>query len=390
MTGRRRGRGEGSVYYERDRDRWIGAIVTPDGRRRVTARSKSEAVRRLDAVRVAVRTGHGAPNRNTTVADVVELWRDRELSGRRLAPGTRQRYDWHCRIITTELGSKRVARLTITEVERMLDKMATHGSRTKGGGRPFTRATLVKLRATLVQILEFARRREMVTKNVADLAGMKPASSSTEPRRSLTPDEARRLFDWLGDQGGEEHLASMFRFGLTVGLRPGELYGVLWDDVDLDRQRLVVAHAVQRDGNRWRLVPVLKTDTSYRTLGLPAVAVDELRRNLARQARQRLATSAWGDERLVFPSRAGTLLDSRNVRRELASACVEADVPVIRPNELRHTAASLMVDAGQALEQVADYLGHGSTRMLDSTYRHRVRPSADAAVETMDRVFGRR
>jgi integrase len=120
------------------------------------------------------------------------------------------------------------------------------------------------------------------------------------------------------------------------------------------------------------------------------VAVDELRGHRARQAQQRLAASAWGDERLVFPSRAGTVLDSRNVRRELSAACVAADVPVIRPNELRHTAASLMVDAGQALEQVADYLGHGSTRMLDFTYRHRVRPSADAAVETMDRVFGRR
>jgi hypothetical protein len=78
-----------------------------------------------------------------------------------------------------------------------------------------------------VQILEFARRRELVTKNVADLAGMKPAPASMEPRRSLTPDQARKLFEWLGDEGAEEHLASMIRFGLTVGLRPGELYGML-------------------------------------------------------------------------------------------------------------------------------------------------------------------
>jgi hypothetical protein len=131
MTRRRRGRGEGSVYYESDRDRWIGAIVTPDGRRRVTARSKSEAVRKLDVLRAAVRTGHPAPNRNTTVAEMVELWRDRELSARRLAPGTRQRYDWHCRIITAELGGKRLAPVSIVEVEQMLDKMATRGSRTR-------------------------------------------------------------------------------------------------------------------------------------------------------------------------------------------------------------------------------------------------------------------
>ena len=83
------------------------------------------------------------------------------------------------------------------------------------------------------------------------------------------------------------------------------------------------------------------------------------------------------------------VLYARNVRRELTKRASRR-VPEITPHELRHTAASLMVDDGQALEQVADYLGRRSTRMLESTYRHRVRPSADAAVETMDRVFGPR
>ena len=392
MSGRRRSRGEGSVYREvdpRHGERWIGAIVTPEGRRKVTGRTKREALARLDRLRAEVRAGQPAPNRNTTVAEVVELWRERELAGRRLVPGVRERYEWHCRIITTELEGKRVARLTIADVERMLDALAARGSRHDGKGRPFARATLGKLRATTIQILEFARRREMVTRNVAELAGMTPANDATRPRRSLTPEDARRLFDWLGADGAGEHLSPMLRFGLLTGLRPGELFGMLWDDVDLERRLLVVCHGVRMEGNRAVLVPMLKTSSSYRTLGLPTLAVHELRRHKVRQSEQRLSATSWGDERLVFASRAGTVLYARNVRRELQKACVAAGVPEITPHELRHTAASLMVDDGQALEQVADYLGHGSTRMLDSTYRHRVRPSADAAVETMDRVFGR-
>ena len=160
MTGRRRSRGEGSVYREvdpRHGERWIGAIVTPEGRRKVTGRTKREALARLDRLRAEFRAGQPAPNRNTTVAEVVELWRERELAGRRLVPGVRERYEWHCRIITTELEGKRVARLTIADVERMLDALAAQGSRRDGKGRPFARATLGKLRATTIQILEFAR-----------------------------------------------------------------------------------------------------------------------------------------------------------------------------------------------------------------------------------------
>jgi hypothetical protein len=60
-----------------------------------------------------------------------------------------------------------------------------------------------------------------------------------------------------------------------------------------------------------------------------------------------------GDRRLVIPSRVGTVLYARNVRRELHKACIAAGVPEITPHELRHIAASLMVDDGQALERVA-------------------------------------
>jgi len=127
----------------------------------------------------------------------------------------------------------------------MLDTLAAQGSRRDGKGRPFGRATLGKLRPTTIQILEFAR----------------------------------RLFDWLGPDGAGEHPSPMLWFGLLTGLRPGELFGMLWDHVDLERRLLVVCHGMRMEGNRAVLVPMLKTSSSYRTLGLPSLAVHELRRH---------------------------------------------------------------------------------------------------------------
>ena len=139
-------------------------------------------------------------------------------------------------------------------------------------------------------------------------------------------------------------------------------------------------------GSRGFHVDVLKTSASHRTIGLPAAAIE-------RAARAAAANAATGDAGnglvgdLVFPSRRGTVLEPSNVRRELARICAAAGVPKITPNELRHTCATMLNDDGVPLELIADMLGHTTTAMLQRHYRHRVRPSADAAVGTMDHLF---
>ena len=59
------------------------------------------------------------------------------------------------------------------------------------------------------------------------------------------------------------------------------------------------------------------------------------------------------------------------------------------PHELRHSAESLLSAAGVPLEEVADVLGHTSTRVTSSVHRHRTTRVVVAAVTTMDRLFDR-
>ena len=58
------------------------------------------------------------------------------------------------------------------------------------------------------------------------------------------------------------------------------------------------------------------------------------------------------------------------------------------PNELRHSACSLLSAAGVPLEHVADILGHDGTRMASRFYRHAVAPAVGAAVAPMAEMFG--
>jgi integrase len=73
-----------------------------------------------------------------------------------------------------------------------------------------------------------------------------------------------------------------------------------------------------------------------------------------------------------------TTLDTHsNLRRAIERLCGLADIDPVSPNELRHTAATLLVDTGMRLEEVADFLGHKDTSMLIETYRHRAKRVVD-------------
>lgn len=95
----------------------------------------------------------------------------------------------------------------------------------------------------------------------------------------------------------------------------------------------------------------------------------------------------WQDSDLVFPTSRGTLLDPANLRRALRTVTERAGLGRWHPHELRHSAASLLSAAGVPLEQIADVLGHASTRVTSATYRHRTTPTVEGGAGPMDQLL---
>jgi integrase len=383
----RRPNNEGSVFYDKSGDRWIAAVTVGGKRRKAVAATEDEAHRRLRQLLGDAERGKVLGDGNVTVAAVCDLWESRVLAGRDASPSTVATYVWCLDAIREELGRKRLRTLTVDDVETALDRLAAGKRKPReyapGKTRtplPMSRASLVKIRSTLGQVLDMAVRRDLVNRNVARIAELTPTARRGGSRRSLTPAEARKFTAQLR----EERLGAMFLLALSVALRPGEAAGVLWDDLDLEVGTLTVRHAVRLEQGRAIIVEDLKTSGSHRTLDLPAPVVAALKSHRKEQTAQRLSSLTWEDPRLVFSTSRGTPLEPSNVRRELEGVCKRAGVPVITPNELRHSGASLLADAGVPIERIADLMGHRSTRMLDQTYRHRVRSSVDAAVAVMD------
>lgn len=376
----RRGRGEGALFYRADRDRWMGRITIDGQQRIVSARTKTEARRQLDELRRAADAGLPLTAGTLTVAELLTVWAEKALPNRRLSASRLASHSWAINILTTELGSKKVRSLTPDDIEAAFQRRVapTASGRRPGRGRapgaPLSRNSLVKLRSTLSQALTWAQRRDLVARNVASLAELPADAVGTRPGKSLSVAEAKTLLD----AARGTPLEAMWVAMLYLGLRPGEAAGLAWDDIDHERGTIHVWKARKVGTRGAAFVGDTKTPGSIRTLDAPQPVLDALARHRTRQVEQQLSIGpSWSNpEQLVFTSPLGRPCDPKAVRNEFERVVAAAGLEgKWTPNLLRHSAASLMADAGMPIELVADQLGHRDLRMLQRHYRHRIKPT---------------
>jgi integrase len=367
----RRANGEGSVYFNKSKQRWQAQVTLPDGRfKQMTAATQAEALKRLRVYRLA------RPGADVTLGEYISGWLGEleglvehgEITERTL----RFKQDMLMGRVVPALGKRTVAELSAKDVGWFLSELAKEG---------LARGTIKHIKGQLALVLDHAAGADLVDRNVARAALMPTGiKASKQKRESMTVDEARALLEAVKGH----RLEALFKTALMLGLRPGELLGLRWSDVDLEAGTITVSGSLQRDGS----IGPPKTAESKATLEAPAPVLEALSAHKASQAQERLRASQWEDHDVVFASRRGTPTMDSTLRRLNAQICERAGLGKWTPHEWRHTAASLLLDAGVSRSEVARVLRHKNERMLDETYGHSIRPTVDAAVAPMESIFG--
>ncbi|MDP9074572.1 MAG: site-specific integrase [Actinomycetota bacterium] len=230
--------------------------------------------------------------------------------------------------------------------------------------------------------LDQAVRRDLVACNVAALTDT--PDGPTSEGRSLTVEQANVLLD----AANGDRLEAAYLTLLMLGLRPGELLGLPRDAVDTDAEQMKVRQALTVERGSKVVIGPVKTPGSRRTLALPRQVAEALRAHRRRQLEERLAAGPnWVDSGLVFTTFVGTPIHPRNFRRSFTHLTERAGLGPWHPHELRHSAVSLLSAAGVREEDVADVVGHVTTRMTHQVYRHQVAPAITAGKEAMERLF---
>lgn len=302
--------------------RWAVKVYTGEGRQKWISGFRSESEARRYAASVAVGAGKGLYWSPVTL----EAW----VSG-----SPRLRY------VLEEIGRLQLHAVSPQAVERALQRVPTEAGRARAW-------------AELRRAFERARRMGIVATN--------PVEATERPRPARKP-----LPTWTDEEVARFLEATyrhpkglVFRFALLTGMRQGEVLGLTWRCVDLDRGLVHVEADLERlPGGEWRLGAV-KTPRSRRTVALPQPLVRDLRRWKAEQAEQRLlAGPRWQDHGLVFTGPLGQPLWPQHLTtRDLPAICADAGVPVVRFHDLRHAHVTLLVRRGVPVRVVADRVGH--------------------------------
>jgi integrase len=259
------------------------------------------------------------------------------------------------RHLQPEMGSVRLDRLTVAQVQGMLRRLSENGLAPRSVGH---------VRAVLRSALNEAVRQELVPRNVASLARPpRPPQRVIEP---FTPEECSLI---LGCAPRFDLLA-VLAIAVGMGLRQGEILGLRWQDIDLERRTLKVQRALQRVYGRSQLVDP-KTSRSRRTLPMPSLVHSALLQQRSDQdAARELAGPLWEEEipGLIFTTALGRPRCGTAVTHTFHRLLAEAGVRQRTFHTLRHSAATLMLAGGVDLKTVSTMLGHSQIGLTADTY----------------------
>ncbi|MCB4862724.1 tyrosine-type recombinase/integrase [Sphingobium sp. PNB] len=245
--------------------------------------------------------------------------------------------------ITPRWGRLRLSEITQQDVAKWLAEKAGEG---------LAPATVEKIRVIFSRSFELALRWDMpgITKNPVKGIPRKPINNARE--RYLNAAETKRLITAC-EASLNPQLKHIVGLLLLTGARLSELLNAQWKHIDLEKRQ-------------W-LIPTSKTGKARHVpLSQPAVAILE-------------AVPRFDKCRYVLPN-PETKLPFVSIKHAWQTARDEAKLPGLRLHDLRHSAASAMVNAGIDLFAVGRVLGHADHKST-MRYSHLAHDTLLAAVE---------
>lgn len=355
----RRGNGEGSIGQRAD-GTWQARLTLETGERKyVYAKTRAEVAAKLAAL-VADRN-RGLPINTDERLTVERFMRDwLETVKPQLKATTHRRYtDLVTLHMLPTLGRVQLAKLSAQAVQSLYARLLESG---------LSGTTVHHVHATLHAALAQAERLGLVPRNVSDL--VRAPKMSRAEMHVLTLDEARRL-----QAAAAEHKprwAAFYVLALHTGMRLGEMLALKWADLDMERGTLQVRHTASWTRERGWELTAPKTAGSKRSIRLDPGVVEVLRQHRTRQLAERLeAGPLWEDHNLIFPNQCGKVQDGMNLLHYTHQPLLKrAGLPQVRLHDLRHTAATLLLQAGTNPKIVSERLGHSTVGITLNLYSH--------------------
>ena len=278
-----------------------------------------------------------------------------------------EQLEYYIRVyIKPVIGKKRIGRITEADLQAVIDNAFSAGLAHK---------TLSNIRATINAFMKYCRRAKTA---VLFPEGLEiPKGAKRSEKKIAQPNDLKTLFSDSTTKRygkvGEDWYIHAYRFAVITGLRPGELLGLQWGDIDGDRVK--IRRAVNDDGD----ITEGKNENARRPISVKGLARKEL------DAQKEMLAQAGILSTFVFPDPYAEFTQQKRFRRAWERYCEYHGLSKTTPYELRHTYVSLNDEMPDGLKKQA--LGHSENMDTEGVYGHvkagdldRIAAYSDAAI----------
>lgn len=329
--------------------------------RSITGKTQKEVAKKLKEATAAIDAGtYTAPNK-MTVAQWLDIWQAEYLGA--VKPSTVISYKATIKNhLKPGLGAIRLESLAPHQVQSLYNSLSNP--------QPGQNATSAKTIKNIHGVLHKALQQAVLNGNLRT----NPCDACVLPKvikKEIQPLDEDQITAFLKAIKGHR-FEDLFTTTIFTGMREGEVCGLLWDCVDLNKGTVLINKQLQyaRKSHGQYLVIPTKNGKS-RSITLAPYVVAALRHAKRIQLENRLRYGeCWEDSGYVFTDELGHHLSPQNVYREFKRIMSQIGSPQTRFHDLRHTYAVAAIKSGDDIKTVQENLGHATAAFTLDVYGH--------------------
>lgn len=365
--------GEGSIFFDKKRERWVASFFDIKGHRRTqTFHREPDATKWLENCISLRDHGHGthAEKPRQTVSEFLMDWL--EHSKPHLRYNTYRNYQQTIKYrISPYIGEVRVMKLKSLTIEKMFNQLIEKG---------YSGGTINGAYRTLSKAFNDGVRLDLIPFN--PLLKVKNPRIESQPTSSIPKAHVELLYKEASKNPSD--LARLL-VGTQLGLRPGEISGLQWSDLNEDELNLKVSRQVQYEPGKGLAYCPPKT-LRRDPVPLTAKELEILKRHKSHQELISIVEfsgiPSWkGDKNIMFPNAHGNLQNAKSDRIWFQRLCDKAGTPRYERYQMRKTAfTSLLLESD--IGTVMAYSGHSQSSTL---LKHYISPETNALRNAINR-----
>ena len=360
---KRRPQGDGTIHKRKD-GRWEARLVIGhknDGSpmyKSVFAKTQKQALKLLHSAIETYRDVDLTEDSRMTLGEWLDKWLDEYM----IFTIRESTLDSYRSMVKNQvkpfIGGKQISSLTTADMQKFYKKIKKEGRVREHPihGKTLADSMVRGVHMMLHEALDTAVKERLIAKN--------PTYGTTVPKCNYPEKQIlgdNQLETFLEAIKGHEYWCDFFYVEVMTGLRRGEICGLRWQDINFEENKLQVKRSVSVKKGGGVSIGETKTETGVRCIQMPPSVAELLK------SKRQTAITEWVFPHFLHPEQP---ISPASAYRKLKVILKNAELPLIRFHDLRHTFATHATQGGVDPKTLAGILGHTNASFTLDTYTH--------------------